>query len=349
METYVKFDIAKQLVSIGFSEPVHMLYDEGKKYQFLCSKVHESPLPDTIPCPTQQQVVEWFIEKHGLLILVDYDYYLNDKKFHYGCSVVETGELDPDEEYAVLRHDDNSLFDNRSDAINRGIDMCIGLVFQRMAEKKFEVHTMEDVFRVLDENLDEESKEYLLKSGALHCHHTIGRWIRNEFGLWGGKSSLYRLLSEEKGLLHPDTMSQYVLEEYLKYLRKGDEIPDDDYVPFEVIEDLVLKGFPVMSADDWYCAYDGAPDRNSPITRDHYPLVTQNRIRKWLKRKHDIYISVSPYSDEDRQIIKTLGENHYEWQILRDSTGEIIPFNGCGVTEYEAVNEAISYCLKNLI
>lgn len=135
-ESYVPYEAAKQMKALGFSELCHTTYDTttlDRDWQ-----VHTGQhvlLSNKISCPTQEQAIDWFIEKHGLLILVDYDYYMDDKKFHYGCSVVETGELDPNEDFSVLRHNDNTLFDNRRDAIDRGIDMCIGLVLHRMSKK----------------------------------------------------------------------------------------------------------------------------------------------------------------------------------------------------------------------
>lgn len=37
----------------------------------------------------------------------------------------------------------------------------------------------------LDNDLSEEDKQFLLENGALSVHHTLGRWIRNNWGLLG--------------------------------------------------------------------------------------------------------------------------------------------------------------------
>lgn len=120
MKNYISFEIAKQLKSIGFNEPC----DIEKELRY--------------PCPTKDEIVDWFIEKHGLLILIDYGYCdagidNQVEKFYYGVSVVEIGMLDDHGD--ILTHNDNGMYETRKDAIGRGIDMCIGMVFERMAKE----------------------------------------------------------------------------------------------------------------------------------------------------------------------------------------------------------------------
>lgn len=346
-DLYVNVDIARQLRSIGFNEACHMVWniDTGEQELLVKPMTREQLVESTLLCPTKQQVIDWFIEKHGLFIQIEYER-LDEQESGFFCTIKKIEEVDENGE--VVSRVDNTLYDSRTAAIDRGIDMCIGIVFEHMAEISTLPATLEDAVKYLDKHLDEESKEYLMYKSAASCHHTVGRWIRNTFRLWDkDKSPLYNHLFE-KGFLDPDEMSNYIIEEFQNKLKGSTEVPVDDYVPYDIVRKLVVKGFPARTVDEWYCAYDGGPDRDSPVTENHYPMVTQNRARKWLKRKYDIFIEVSLYDEEDRNLLN-IGDNKYTWNIYRDSTGAIRPFNGNGVTECEAVNNAIEYCVDNLI
>lgn len=49
-------------------------------------------------------------------------------------------------------------------------------------------------------------------------HDSLGRWIRNNWGLWTGKSKLYKYL-ESLGLYHPDDMSNLIIEMFFAHIR----------------------------------------------------------------------------------------------------------------------------------
>lgn len=68
----------------------------------------------------------------------------------------------------------------------------------------------------LDNVLTDDDKEYIKKHDAISLHHTLGRWIRNEWGLWTG-SPLKECLTK-RGFNHPDDMSNHIIEEYIKHL-----------------------------------------------------------------------------------------------------------------------------------
>jgi len=51
-------------------------------------------------------------------------------------------------------------------------------------------------------------------------HHSVGRELRNQWGLWGG--SKLKTFLEELGLWHADDMSDVILTSYHRYLNKID-------------------------------------------------------------------------------------------------------------------------------
>ena len=84
----------------------------------------------------------------------------------------------------------------------------------------------------LDEIISPEDKRYITDSLSLEdfgarCHHGLGTWIRNNWGLWGG-SRLQRYFVD-KNVYHPDEMSGEILNAYYKKKIQGlDFSPEDD-------------------------------------------------------------------------------------------------------------------------
>jgi len=87
-----------------------------------------------------------------------------------------------------------------------------------MSKKAVIPKTVEEAIEFLDKELNKEDKEFLIERGAASVHHSLGRWIRNNWGLW--KSSELKGLLMEKGYSEPDEMSNYIIEEYIKHLKK---------------------------------------------------------------------------------------------------------------------------------
>ena len=56
--------------------------------------------------------------------------------------------------------------------------------------------TLEEAIIVLDTELPKDDKDFLLENGALSVHHSLGRWIRNTWGLWEN-SELKKFLLEQ--------------------------------------------------------------------------------------------------------------------------------------------------------
>lgn len=78
--------------------------------------------------------------------------------------------------------------------------------------------TVDEAISTLAKIISKEDKQYIIENGAISMHHTLGRWIRNEWGLWTN-SELKNELTK-KGFTHPDDMSNYIIEEFVKYLNK---------------------------------------------------------------------------------------------------------------------------------
>ena len=75
--------------------------------------------------------------------------------------------------------------------------------------------TVDEAVKTLAKIVSKEDRDYLLENGAISMHDSMGRWIRNEWGLWTGSELKNEL--KKKGFEHPDDMSNYIIEEFIKY------------------------------------------------------------------------------------------------------------------------------------
>jgi len=81
--------------------------------------------------------------------------------------------------------------------------------------------TLDEAFAALDAMLSDEDRRYLQEAedphkAAVSLHHSLGRHIRNEWGLWGDGSELKRHIRQKHGFIHPDDMSGLILREYCR-------------------------------------------------------------------------------------------------------------------------------------
>ena len=76
----------------------------------------------------------------------------------------------------------------------------------------------------LDKSLSQDDKEYLLENGSLSVHHSLGRWIRNNWGLWDEEDNKLKVNLKKLGFEHPDDMSNYIIELYIEYLKEAKNI-----------------------------------------------------------------------------------------------------------------------------
>lgn len=63
-------------------------------------------------------------------------------------------------------------------------------------------------------------------------HHGLGRWIRNNWGLWSKDSKLYDYLLKLE-LSHPDDMSSVILTSYHRHLNDK-ELELDEQIKFYI-------------------------------------------------------------------------------------------------------------------
>lgn len=78
---------------------------------------------------------------------------------------------------------------------------------------------LDEAIKELDKELNEDDKKYLLENGALSVHHSLGRWIRNTWNLWNDESKL-KTYMKNIGYIHPDDISNYIIETFIDYLKK---------------------------------------------------------------------------------------------------------------------------------
>ena len=77
-----------------------------------------------------------------------------------------------------------------------------------------------ECFVELDKQLSEIDKKEMLalpkRDDMIRYHHSLGMWIRNNWGLWGG-SRLQKYFTD-RGIAHPDNMSGIILDHYHDWL-----------------------------------------------------------------------------------------------------------------------------------
>lgn len=81
---------------------------------------------------------------------------------------------------------------------------------------------LQQAIEYLDKELAKWEKEYLLENGALSVHHSLGRWIRNNWGLWNEEDNELKVNLKKLGYEHPDDMSNYIIEQYIEYLNNDE-------------------------------------------------------------------------------------------------------------------------------
>lgn len=81
------------------------------------------------------------------------------------------------------------------------------------------------------EELEEWLKEDEETASSI-SHHTVGRWIRNNWGLWKGEGDLYNWFKLNE-INHPDDMSGIILRSFHRYMNNKDIKLD------ELIENVV--------------------------------------------------------------------------------------------------------------
>ena len=93
-------------------------------------------------------------------------------------------------------------------------------------------NNLEDCFVQLNKLLSDEDKQKIKqlkdRKETIQYHHSLGMWLRNNWGLWGG-SRLQKYMLERK-ITQPDDMSATILEFYYDWLNGQ----NDKWKNFEV-------------------------------------------------------------------------------------------------------------------
>lgn len=81
-----------------------------------------------------------------------------------------------------------------------------------------------------------EGVEKWLKSSEnaamIDAHHGLGRWIRNNWGLWKSEGELYEWFKSNE-INHPDDMSNIILTSFYRHM-KGQDIKLNDQIEHAV-------------------------------------------------------------------------------------------------------------------
>lgn len=88
---------------------------------------------------------------------------------------------------------------------------------------------IEEAFAELDRMLEKDDKDYIIDVGPIAMHHTLGRWIRNNWGLWDDEANDLKRIFTEIGISYPDDMSNYIIKWYIHHLKN-----DDDFYKKEI-------------------------------------------------------------------------------------------------------------------
>lgn len=83
--------------------------------------------------------------------------------------------------------------------------------------------TIHGAFSELDKMLLKDDKDYIIEVGHIAMHHTLGRWIRNNWKLWNDEPNDLKRIFLNIGISHPDDMSNYIIKWYIHHLKNDDE------------------------------------------------------------------------------------------------------------------------------
>lgn len=140
-------------------------------------------------------------------ILVSYHRYLNHQKINLKEQKEKYAER---REAATQQQNDIFAKYNKKEVYKSDTIDCVYIPMD-----------LDDCCVQLDQLLSEEDKEFIKnlpdKKETIKLHMSLGMWIRNNWGLWGG-SRLQKYLFDISD--HPDGMSSIILEHYYDWLNK---------------------------------------------------------------------------------------------------------------------------------
>ena len=193
-EDYVSFETAKLLKGFDADE----------------CEVHYDPEDHTQYDITLQMAMKWLRKKYNLHITLPY--YIGG---FYGFEICDIKKS------IIVGYDaEDTVYVEPEKACEAAIKYCLENLIKNEDEEESDIptpKTVNEAISTLEKILSDKDKEYLLKNGAISVHDSLGRWIRNEWGLWTGSELKDELMNMNKGLNHPDDMSNYIIEEFIKY------------------------------------------------------------------------------------------------------------------------------------
>ena len=78
---------------------------------------------------------------------------------------------------------------------------------------------LDEAIAELDNRFPDKEKDFVTsnpESAMIEYHRTTGRWMRNNWGLWGDGGELKKWFIE-RGIAHPDDMSGIILDSYWRW------------------------------------------------------------------------------------------------------------------------------------
>lgn len=226
-EDYVSFETAKLLKEKGFNERTNSYFTDNNEIAvgwFFSRYNRESTY---LSAPTLQMAMKWLREEHKLFITIEIKGDPRKQDFLYFkwgvakyCSAqinrIDNG-LDRPEDYWIAPDEEDETYERACEA---AIKYCLKNLIKNEDEEESDIpvpKTVDEAISTLEKILSDEDREYLLENGAISMHNSLGRWIRNEWGLWTDSELKNELMNMNKGLNHPDDMSNYIIEEFIKY------------------------------------------------------------------------------------------------------------------------------------
>ena len=219
-EDYVSFETAKLLKEKGFDEDIARVVNEEGEIDYLGS--FQPSLAylyhSWYKCPTLQMAMKWLRDEKHYYIQVMMDGWACGGHSGYYVVIQKT-----DSDFEMMLQDavDEVFYQTYEEACEAAIKYCLeNLIKNEEEEEESDIpipKTVNEAISTLEKILSNEDREYLLKNGAISMHNSLGRWIRNEWGLWTGSELKDELMNINKGLNHPDDMSNYIIEEFIEY------------------------------------------------------------------------------------------------------------------------------------
>jgi hypothetical protein len=83
--------------------------------------------------------------------------------------------------------------------------------------------TLDEAVGVVMATLSDEDKAQIAAIPAaelIGLHFGLGRWVRNNLGLWQGNDALMQAIRKRYSYFHPDDVSMLIMEDVWKRLRE---------------------------------------------------------------------------------------------------------------------------------